>query len=595
MAIRKFSKYMKAMSLVVVFSLVLTAAYTGYNFIENYRKLHKVIIKINDEKIEEKEYLAQLNILKENVKSIQEQVKATDQSKEILEIPEDTLKQIVLNSLIEEKVTKIVIDGYKVTVSKDKINETYEKYKENAGGESQLSIQLASYGQTISDLKEQIKQSEEISEVNKKIASQINVDEKDLQDFYNINKYEYYKDKNYDEIKEEVKNDYLQTEVNAILQTNIEKVRKEATYKYYDESLKPIVESLNTVINEKYDLKEDTILLKVINYAVQANQSIEEVRKQVIEYLNTQISDLEKIKEKAIEKGIKVNEEISPYSQLILYLERYRTKFISEFDATEEEKKSLFEQLRAQYDIPESVTGYMLGTTYQTTQKDEEATLNKAKEIMKTLTKDNFAQKAKELSVDTGTKENGGSLGKNDINNYVQEFRDAASKAKVGEIVGPVKTQYGYHIIYVKGEDETNKNIKDISHILIPIEVSQETKDEQNKKLEELKQEILNKKVNIEDVINNKDKYTYLSIAQPLTKVLKENQLPQIGYDANVSEELFKANVGNFIEVKKDNYFILLYVTEKQEYVKAEYENYKDQVRIKLAEYMFNVEALSSK
>lgn len=587
MAIRKFSRYMKAMSLIVVFSLLLTAAYTGYNFIDNYRKLHKVIMKVNNEKIEEKEYLTQLNLLKENVKNIQSQIKANDNKQEIKEISEDVLKQIVLNNLIEEKIAKIVIDGYKVNISKDKVNEIYEKYKENAGGESQLSLQLASYGQTISDLKEQIKQSEELTEVKNKIVSQINVDDKDLQDFYNINKYEYYKDKKYEEIKDQVKSDYLKTEVEAILQDNMDKVKKEATYKYYDESLKPLVEELNKVVNEKYDIKESTVLLRVVNYAVQANLPMEDVRKDVIKALDSQISDLEEIKKLAIEKGIKVNEEVSQYSQLILYLERYRTKFIVDFDATDDEKKALFEQLRAQYDIPESVTGYMLAAVYSASKADEEKTLNKVKEIMKTITKDNFAQKAKELSVDS-TRENGGNLGKQDINNYVKEFKDAVSSAKVGDIVGPVKTQFGYHIIYVKGEDENNKNIKDVSHILIPIEISKETKEEQNKKLIELKQQILDKKVNVEDIIKNKDKYAYLNIIEPLTKVLKNSELPKIGYDASVSEELFKTPVGNISEIKKDNYVMLLYVTEKQEYVKAKYEDYKEQVRIELAKFMLS-------
>lgn len=43
----------------------------------------------------------------------------------------------------------------------------------------------------------------------------------------------------------------------------------------------------------------------------------------------------------------------------------------------------------------------------------------------------------------------GGELGCADPNNYVPEFRDAIIDAPVGEILGPVETQFGLHIIEV--------------------------------------------------------------------------------------------------------------------------------------------------
>ena len=76
----------------------------------------------------------------------------------------------------------------------------------------------------------------------------------------------------------------------------------------------------------------------------------------------------------------------------------------------------------------------------------------KAKEIKTKLDNgSNFGDLAKEYGTD-GTKTTGGSLGyvEYDTQNMDSDFMAAAKKLKDGEISGPVKTQFGYHIIMVK-------------------------------------------------------------------------------------------------------------------------------------------------
>src|SRR5215211_6582327 len=60
-----------------------------------------------------------------------------------------------------------------------------------------------------------------------------------------------------------------------------------------------------------------------------------------------------------------------------------------------------------------------------------------------------FAKLAKEYSQDPGSAENGGDLGCLGKGETVPEFEQAAFGAKQGEIVGPVKTEFGYHILKV--------------------------------------------------------------------------------------------------------------------------------------------------
>ncbi len=60
-----------------------------------------------------------------------------------------------------------------------------------------------------------------------------------------------------------------------------------------------------------------------------------------------------------------------------------------------------------------------------------------------------FAELARENSQDPGSKEEGGDLGCQGEGSFVPAFEEAAFSAEEGEIVGPVETQFGYHIIRV--------------------------------------------------------------------------------------------------------------------------------------------------
>jgi foldase protein PrsA len=62
---------------------------------------------------------------------------------------------------------------------------------------------------------------------------------------------------------------------------------------------------------------------------------------------------------------------------------------------------------------------------------------------------EDFAAVAKKYSEDPGSAPNGGDLGFFIRGRMVKEFEDAAFGAKPGELVGPIRTQFGYHIIKV--------------------------------------------------------------------------------------------------------------------------------------------------
>lgn len=61
-----------------------------------------------------------------------------------------------------------------------------------------------------------------------------------------------------------------------------------------------------------------------------------------------------------------------------------------------------------------------------------------------------FAELAKAKSTDTGSGANGGDLGWFGLGMMVKPFEEAVVGAKVGEVTGPVQTDFGYHLILVK-------------------------------------------------------------------------------------------------------------------------------------------------
>lgn len=69
-----------------------------------------------------------------------------------------------------------------------------------------------------------------------------------------------------------------------------------------------------------------------------------------------------------------------------------------------------------------------------------------------------FAALATELSLDPGSGELGGSLGCSDPALYVDEFRIAIEGGVEGELMGPIETQYGYHIIVIDGYEDGESN-----------------------------------------------------------------------------------------------------------------------------------------
>ncbi|HRU89862.1 MAG TPA: protein translocase subunit SecD [Patescibacteria group bacterium] len=95
----------------------------------------------------------------------------------------------------------------------------------------------------------------------------------------------------------------------------------------------------------------------------------------------------------------------------------------------------------------------------------KEQALEKINRLKEQATPENFSDLVKQNSTEPGARDSGGELGWFSNDTMVKEFEAAAMAAKKGEIVGPVETEFGYHLIYK--EDERPMMDYKLSHILI--------------------------------------------------------------------------------------------------------------------------------
>ncbi len=106
-----------------------------------------------------------------------------------------------------------------------------------------------------------------------------------------------------------------------------------------------------------------------------------------------------------------------------------------------------------------------------------------------------FAELAQDYSEDTGSASNGGDLGFFERGMMVKPFEEAAFSAKINEIMGPVESPYGIHIIQVLERKVENSDTSiHARHILLKYSMSAETYESINDRAQYFHDEITGNK-----------------------------------------------------------------------------------------------------
>ncbi len=135
---------------------------------------------------------------------------------------------------------------------------------------------------------------------------------------------------------------------------------------------------------------------------------------------------------------------MTPESAHLQYAELRLESLATQQPVTDTDLRAAYEKNKARLNVPERRHARHILVTG----KDDASALALAQQVLEQAKggKD-FGELAKQYSQDPGSAHSGGDLGWSERGAFVAPFADALFGMRVGEIKGPVKTQFGYHII----------------------------------------------------------------------------------------------------------------------------------------------------
>lgn len=144
---------------------------------------------------------------------------------------------------------------------------------------------------------------------------------------------------------------------------------------------------------------------------------------------------------------------MTPETVTLHYVELTLDEVSQELQVPPEELQAYYEEVKDRFEVPERrKASHVLIATGEGV--DDAAALAEAESVAASAKAgEDFASLAREHSDDPGSAQQGGDLGWATRGMFVGPFEEALFVMQPGEIAGPVKTQFGYHIIRLEEVD----------------------------------------------------------------------------------------------------------------------------------------------
>lgn len=529
MAIRKFRQRMKVITLVITIAFAVSSAALYVMNQMSYTTTKNYAFKINGNKVKLEDVMRSKSMLANNFRN---------------EVDEDIIGVLALNQVVENELAQELADSLKIKISSKDINNEYQNIESNFKDKEQFKRMLTAQGYTKASLKKELEKSMRSIKAREVIGSQVAVTDEEIGKYYEENKFYLFQGLPLEDVKERVKQYLIQEKANDLYQQELEKLKD-----------KMVLSDVNQEFDkymEKVQVEKDGVEFTNVDYSkiyitfISNGLDKEAAKEETDKFIESQV----KMVKAAEDNGIEIAKDLPVSLKVKEAYEKLYSKLESQVVVNDEELNKFFEANRMRYDIYPSADAYIAYVKLNPSDADKKIANEKAKEILKTVNKDNFASIAKEKS-ECPSAANGGELGWFTKEDMVAEFSDAAFKGKAGEIYPEVvDTVFGSHIIFVQEKNEDDKTVR-ASHILVKSNVSPETIAERVKLEEEQALKLSNGEIKFENL--PKDKYVDSSL---FTKITEQGYIPGIGYKEELAEEIYKAPLNKVVvkNIGKDIY-----------------------------------------
>ena len=573
MAIRKFRKQMKPIIWFVTILFVLSGSYLTIMNLKGSMSSGGATyaFKLDGEKISKLEV---------------ERTKATmiDGYSKYLgdKIDRSLIDIIAFNEVVNKNITLKIADDLKVKVPGSEVSEQYDRIESSIGNREQFKRMLQVQGYTRKSFKEELEKNLIVAKTLEKIRENVVPTEDETKEFYDENQYTMFNGKKLDEVKDSIVKELKEIKGNEEYAVLLEQYRNKI-------KLDNIADEYSAYV-EKPELESDGFVVTNLDMARKTLQNLfltngdrEKARELSKEYYDNQF----KLAKEAVARGIKVDENLPLDYKFAEYNRELFENIKNSLNPTDEQLKEFFNKNRMAYDVFPSSDAYIAILKVDPSEADKAAAKEKANELLKKLTVENFADMARENTDEPNS--NGGDLGWFSKKDMVEPFQKAVFEGEVGKIYPePVETIFGQHLIYIADRNDEEERAK-ASHILVTPKISQETLEQKEKELGALKAKLIENKVKFEDLAKENKDVLHSGL---YSNINDAGYIPNLGYNSDLTKLIFKAPL-NKIEtaVINDTIFIFEKVkevkykaadfNENKAKIKDDYLNYQSQEEMK--------------
>ncbi|MGL4642493.1 MAG: peptidylprolyl isomerase [Cetobacterium sp.] len=558
MAIRKFRKNMKPVIWVVtVFFFISLIAGYAMSF-KSGSANSQLAFKLNGKKVTMVEAHRSMAIMSENYKRYLGPT-----------IDSETMNVIAFNEVINRNLLLGMGDKLKVKVSGSEVDEQMNQIKAAFPDKDQFKNALLSQGYTTKTLEKEIRENLILQKVSDMIGAEVKITPEEIADYYADYKYTMFQGQPLENVQAQIEQGLKAQKGSEIYAKEMSKARSEMKLEDLDKTFDNYI--------EKEEFEFDGIKVTNVEYAKRVLNSLAMTKGDVEgakELAKTSIESEIKLLKASEEKGIKPEMGLPLDLQVANSVKELYTQLKSEVKYTENDLKEFFEENRLNYDTQKSADADIAILKVEATEADDQVAKVKAEELLKKLTPKNFAEMAKKNS-DGPSGPAGGSLGTFKKGDMVKPFEDAAFSGKAGEIYPEVvKTQFGYHLIFVQEKNDADETVT-ASHILIIPEPSEETLASKLEQVSQIVADLTNKTITFADLKNEAG----IVFSEKIDGITEEGYIPGLGYNEDLAKAIYGSELDKIGFIKDQKDYIIYRKDVQVEEKKAELSEFMEQVK----------------